>query len=233
MQAQDLDYTLVRLFRDGQVYQAPLRAIYGDNALRDVLLEDGDAVFVDTDYDLTQARAYFSEQLQLRDLSCGAGIRLPPARGGAGRHPLRHHHRRRAALDLPQPAGAWRGRARLRLCGRRSPGAAPLAPAVRGRLKLADVLFENGGINTNFGDYSQIYVLRRHATPTSNTLGGIDAYHLNASNVANLTTAAMFEMRPNDVVFVAEQPITVWSRIINQLTPSLLSQAATVANVSN
>ena len=64
--SEDLDYAVVRLFRDGEVYQAPVRALYGSDALNDVLLKDGDAIFVDADYDLSQARAYFEEQLQLR-----------------------------------------------------------------------------------------------------------------------------------------------------------------------
>ncbi|MEC9434602.1 MAG: polysaccharide biosynthesis/export family protein [Pseudomonadota bacterium] len=269
VQAQDLDYTVVRLFRDGQVFQAPLRAIYGDDALRDVLLEDGDAVFVDTDYDLTQARAYFTEQLQLRDFELRerefafrqrqaeiddvrfnitiAQFELQKAQL---RQQLQQMRIQGAQYEISRNAesravsaeqrSAFMSRLELGAVARdyvyvagevRTPRR--MALPFETRKSLADMLFDNGGINTNYGDYGEIYVLRRHAAPMAVAAGGVSAYHLNASNVANLTTAAMFEMRPNDVIFVAEQPITTWSRVINQLTPSLLSQAAQVGNLAN
>ena len=62
----DADYAVVRLFRNGEVYQAPLRRLYADGGLKDVLLRDGDSVFVDTSYDAAQAQRYFEEQLRLR-----------------------------------------------------------------------------------------------------------------------------------------------------------------------
>ncbi|MGG7566709.1 polysaccharide biosynthesis/export family protein [Rhodovulum sp. DZ06] len=62
----DTDYAVVRLFRNGEVYQAPLSRLYGENGLQDVLLRDGDSVYVDTSYDEEQARRYFEEQLRLR-----------------------------------------------------------------------------------------------------------------------------------------------------------------------
>jgi polysaccharide export outer membrane protein len=39
----------------------------------------------------------------------------------------------------------------------------------------------------------------------------------------NFTLATRFEMRPNDVIFVAEQPVTRWGRVIQQITPSLIT----------
>ncbi|SDW81986.1 polysaccharide export outer membrane protein [Albimonas donghaensis] len=269
VQAQDLDYTVVRLFRDGQVYQAPLRAIYGDDALRDVLLKDGDALFVDTDYDLTQARAYFTEQLQLRDFELrerefafrqrqaeiddvrfGITIAQFELQKAQLRQQLAQMRIQASQFEIARNAEArsisaeqrstFKDRLELGAVQRdyvyvagevRSPRRTALP--FETRRTLADMLFENGGVNMQYGDYGEIYVLRRHSTPATSLAGGISAYHLNASNVANLTTAAMFEMRPNDVIFVAEQPVTTWSRVVNQLTPSLLSQAASVGNVAN
>jgi polysaccharide export outer membrane protein len=94
---------------------------------------------------------------------------------------------------------------------------------------LADVLlFEGGrGIEIQFGDYSEIYVLRRSTDPEQ--AGSLLAYHLDANNAANLSLASMFEMHPGDVVFVAEQPITAWNRTISQVLPNVFtSLVATV-----
>jgi polysaccharide export outer membrane protein len=46
---------------------------------------------------------------------------------------------------------------------------------------------------------------------------------LNGANPIQMLTATVFELRPNDIVFVSEQPVTAWNRVIGQLTPQLLS----------
>ena len=51
------------------------------------------------------------------------------------------------------------------------------------------------------------------------------AYHLNARNAANLVLATQFEMRPSDVVFIEEQPITKWNRAVQQVFPSIMQVA--------
>ena len=78
-----------------------------------------------------------------------------------------------------------------------------------------------GGVSIATGDISQIYVLR--ASATQKNLGAVTAWRLDGRNAANLTLATQFELRPNDIVFIAEQPVTRWHRVIEQLTPSLLS----------
>ena len=45
-------------------------------------------------------------------------------------------------------------------------------------------------------------------------------------NAANFLLATRFQLRPNDVIFVAEQPVTKWNRVITQITPSLINTAA-------
>ena len=92
-------------------------------------------------------------------------------------------------------------------------------------MSLADVLFDKGGINSNFGDYAEIYVLRAESDPQRS--GGLTAFHLNAENAVNLAVATRFEIRPNDVVFVAEQPVTSWNRAFSQILPQIFFSAAT------
>ena len=94
-----------------------------------------------------------------------------------------------------------------------------------------DILLGGGGMNIQYADYEEIYVIRVNLTPAAP--GAVTAYRLDASNAASLSTATLFEMRPNDIVFVAEQPITSWGRTINQLVPNLIGQAVSLANAAN
>lgn len=87
---------------------------------------------------------------------------------------------------------------------------------------LADALFADGaGLPTETADISQIYVLRSGSGTTGNE--AITAWHLDIRNAARLTLATQFELRPNDVIFVAEQPVTRWGRVVNQISPSLIT----------
>lgn len=92
---------------------------------------------------------------------------------------------------------------------------------------LADVIYGNGGFPTTTGDPSEIYILRSSSNPAE--FGAVTAWHLNARNAANLTLATRFEMRPNDVVFIEEQPITKWNRALQQALPTLINTAASAA----
>ena len=93
---------------------------------------------------------------------------------------------------------------------------------------LADVLFRDNALSDiRTMDYGEIYVLRTGVNPTE--IGGVTAYNLNGSNAANLSLAGQLEMRPNDVVFVAEQRITAWNRAISQVLPNLVLRTARIA----
>ncbi|MFT6774711.1 MAG: polysaccharide export outer membrane protein [Paracoccaceae bacterium] len=261
----DLDYVVIRLFRNGDVYQVPLRRLYADGGLNDVLLRDGDSVFVDTQYDVVQARAYFEEQLRLREAELRDrefvlrqtqaetdNVRLATtlAQFEFQRAQLRQqivrmqidveqYNASRAANQRADDAAA-----RLAFKDRVELGAvkrdyAYIAGEVRKpsrmklpfetRASLADILFEDTGFDIKSADYSEIYVLRRATRPEE--MGGVTAYHLNAKNAAALTEATVFELRPNDVVFVAEQPVTSWNRALSQLTPQFFLQAVSSAGL--
>ena len=100
-----------------------------------------------------------------------------------------------------------------------------------GRLTLNRVLYEEtNGINLVSGDTSEIYVIR---TPREDTVfDRITAYHLDASNPAALAVASVFEMRPNDVVYVNPQPITKWNRVLTQILPSTGLLQSGISSVS-
>ncbi|MEO1686680.1 MAG: polysaccharide biosynthesis/export family protein, partial [Pseudomonadota bacterium] len=268
VRAPDLDYAIVRLFRDGEVFEAPLTAIYADGGLNDVLLRDGDAIFVDADYDVTQARAFFEEQLRLRDAELrerefafrqrqadidevrfGVTVAQFELQKAQLRQQINQMRVQTATFNLQRQTeiraanadarAAFQDRVRLGAVARdyvyvtgevRAPRRTALP--FESRSNLADVLFEENqnGITIFSADYGEIYVLRQGVNGAP--VGAVTAYHLNAANMANLTTATMFEMRPNDIVFVAEQPITAWARVVNQLVPNLISQATSLTNAA-
>ncbi|MEO9793828.1 MAG: hypothetical protein ABJ360_16415 [Roseobacter sp.] len=72
---------------------------------------------------------------------------------------------------------------------------------------LADAMFDTArGVSVESADISQIYVLRASQDPRE--FGAMTAWHLDARNAANFTLMTNFQMRPDDVMFVAQQPIT-------------------------
>ncbi len=259
----DNDYAIIRLFRNGEVYEVPLRRLYDDSGLTDVLLRDGDSIYVDTEYEIDQARQYFEEQIRLRDAELRerefafrerqadldeARYSLTIAQFEMQKAQLRQQLNqmqidvaeynatrnadlrsalnadREAFMDRVQLGAVKRDYAYLAGENRR-PLRLPLP--FENRAYLADLLFNDEGLNIQTADYSEVYVLRSSRRPEE--FGGVDAYHLNASNAVNFVTAAQFEMRPGDIVFVAEQPITTWGRVITQLTPNIFTQAASLA----
>ncbi|MDB9696519.1 hypothetical protein OAA80_00820 [Amylibacter sp.] len=86
----------------------------------------------------------------------------------------------------------------------------PINPSVRET--LADVLFvPNGALNNSFAKRSDVYLLRGR-NPSK-------AYHLDAQNVSRILVAAQTELRPSDIIFVAERPIISFARTLSEITP--------------
>ncbi|SLN74346.1 Polysaccharide biosynthesis/export protein [Pseudooceanicola marinus] len=214
----DQDYASVRLYRDGTLYQIPLTELYSRTSLQRIPLIDGDSVFVDTAYDLELAQAYFQQQIsltQLRQSSRAAALSELNAEVSLRRNALneaRENYRSQLEFGAVQ-------RDYVYLTGeirKQSRYALPLDNVAH----LADALYdEGGGLTTTVADVRQIYVLRGSSDPRE--FGAVTAYQLNGANAANLILATKFELRPNDVIFIAEQPVTRWNRVIAQILPSL------------
>ena len=84
------------------------------------------------------------------------------------------------------------------------------------RQSLAEALYDkSGAFIIGQSDTSQLFVIRE--IPERN----IVAYHLDASNPARLTLATKFELRPNDIIFVAPQFITNYNRALGQIYSAL------------
>ena len=80
------------------------------------------------------------------------------------------------------------------------------------RETLADILFTSkGALNSLVAKLSEVYLLRGQNPSV--------AYHLDAQNVSRILVAAKTELRPNDIVYVADRPIVSFSRTLAEINP--------------
>ncbi|WP_172331481.1 polysaccharide biosynthesis/export family protein [Mangrovicoccus sp. HB161399] len=226
----DRTYATVRLYRDGTLYQIPLDELYARRGLQRIRLVDGDSIFVDTEYALDQAAAYFQEQIQLagfRQSSRQAALEELTTEIDLRRSEMaeaRDNYMTRTELgavdrDYVYLTGEVRQQGRMEL-------------PFEQRANLADALYsrEVGGVPTVTANVSQIYVLRSSSDPQA--LGAVTAWRLDGRNAANVVLATKFELRPDDIIFVAEQPVTRWNRVVNQIVPSLLTYGGNTVQAS-
>jgi polysaccharide export outer membrane protein len=224
--AIDQSEASVRLYRNGTLYQIPLSHLYADTGQTKLRLVDGDTVFVDTRHDLARAQDFFQQQLMLVDLRQRARqtaleeLKTEVALHRANLDDARNNHIKRIELGSDNRDYVYlTGEVGVQL---------RFALPFDSRAKLADALFDAGGIAAATGDVSQIYVLR--VSKEQDLPAEITAWHLDASNAANFVYAASFELRPEDIIFVAEQPVTRWDRTMSQLVPNFYSASSTVGN---
>jgi protein involved in polysaccharide export with SLBB domain len=96
------------------------------------------------------------------------------------------------------------------LSGADSAQIVPIDPSKRET--LADVLFVSGGALSNrLAKRSEVYLLRGQNPSVG--------YHLDAQNVSRILVAAKTELRPNDIVYVADRPIISFSRTLAEILP--------------
>lgn len=80
------------------------------------------------------------------------------------------------------------------------------------RETLADVLFTSGGVlSSSSAKRSEVYLLRGN--------NPVIAYHLDAQSPTRLIVADAMELRPNDILYVAEQPIMSFNRTLATILP--------------
>nr|WP_246594612.1 polysaccharide biosynthesis/export family protein [Mameliella sediminis] len=218
---RDEEFASIRIYRDGTLYQIPVETYRAQPSIKDTLLVAGDAVYVDTTYDLDRAFEFYKTKIDVITLRSSArstalqalSTEIAIRRGALVEQ--RDLFETRTKLDAEQ-------RDYVYLSGevnKQNRFALPYGH----QATLADVLYGEGGFDTTTGDPTEIYVLRGSNDPSK--VGEIVAYHLNAGNAANMILATQFQMRPNDVVFIEEQPITKWGRALQQAFPSLLNAA--------
>ena len=80
------------------------------------------------------------------------------------------------------------------------------------RQTLAQILFApEGPLEEPSAQRSAVYLLRGRSP--------VKAYHLDAQNPARILVADKLEMRPDDIVYVAEQPINTFNRVLETILP--------------
>ena len=80
------------------------------------------------------------------------------------------------------------------------------------RETLADVLFTTGGaLSASSAKRSEVYLLRG--------TNPVVAFHLDAQSPTRLIVADAMELRPNDILYVAEQPIISFNRTLATIVP--------------
>lgn len=213
---QDADFATIRIYREGVLYQIPLTEYLTRPELQKTPLVAGDSLFVDSAYDLDRAQAYFAEQISIAQ--------------------LRQQRRDQAIAQLNTEIGLRQtalSELRSNFQARLSAGAVDqdyvyltgevnssgrFALPFETRAKLADALFGSaGGFSTRNADAAQIYILRAQEESTAPVI----AWNLDVRQAANLVLTTQFELRPNDIIFIAEQPITRWNRVLQQILPNI------------
>ena len=228
----DTNVAKIQLFRSGRTYQISAKRFVNDPAVRQIVMRDGDSLYVGSDFNEERARNSFLERLQLRQQQQSQiNFRL---QAETARAQLETQRQQLSDARIAAERELFKERLELGAVKR---DYAYLAGEVvvpqrvelpfETKANLADVLFNDRGLNINFADYSEIYVLRRSVNPAE--FGSVTAYHLDAENAANLAIAGLFEMHAGDIVFVAEQPITAWNRALSQTLPTLFTSLANAA----
>ncbi len=224
LQTRNEEYASIRIYRDGELYQIPVEEYLQRTNLQELTLLDGDAVYVDINYDLDRALEFYQQEIDVINLrrtarqSALAELQAEISLRRAELGEARENFESRIEFDAVERDYVYLAGE----VGRQSRYTMPFEREVT----LADVLYGSGGFHTTTGDSSEIYVLRASSNPAE--FGAVTAWHLDASNAVNLTLATHMTMRPNDIVFIEEQPITKWGRALQQ-TFGLFIGAATNA----
>ncbi len=224
--SSDLQFTTIRIYRDGALYQIPAEEYLSRPELQRTQLAAGDSVFVDTEFEFDQAQAYFAEQITLANFKAQARqqalneLQSEVSLRRAALTEARSNFQSRLQLDAVD-------RDYVYLTGEVGTPGRFVMPFGR-NATLADALFENGGMTSETGNPAQLYVMRGSTHPSE--FGAVTAWHLDVSKASNMILATKFELRPNDVVFVAQQPVTQWNRAVALMVPGLLTFGLGVAS---
>lgn len=217
----DVDDATVRLYRDGRIYQVPAQ----DLRVKRIQLINHDSIFVGPGDGLIEAKSFFEKQIVLQDLSGSSAALRAQALSElnaqftfitAQASEERDNFKSKVEFDAVK-------RDYVYLAGEVGQQGRFVLPYGR-QATLADAVFSKNGIKTTEGNPSQIYILRGNAFGDE-----VTAYHLDAQNAANLVVATTMELRPNDIVFVAAQPVTKWYRVLSQIVPSVITSVTAAA----
>jgi len=99
-----------------------------------------------------------------------------------------------------------------------------------GKLTLAEVLSDVGGINQNTANARQVYVIRQAITDAASQ-PKLSIYHLDSTSPTSVLYADQFEMQPRDVVYVDPVRLVRINRLLGTILPSLQVLPAVRSNI--
>lgn len=224
--ARDAEFASIRIYRQGELYQIPLQDFRARPDLQNLPVLPGDAIYVDTTYDLDRAQAFYQRQLDVISLQRSnrqAAISEMQTEMNLRRSVLSEQRDNfRTLNDL----GAVE-RDYVYLTGEVTRQSRWALPFDR-QATLADALFDTGGFRPDTGNPGHIYVLRAATDPAE--FGAVTAWHLDGRSAATFTLATRFQMRPDDILFIEQQPVTRWSRAMQQTIPSFINTVVAATN---
>jgi polysaccharide biosynthesis/export protein len=101
-----------------------------------------------------------------------------------------------------------------------------------GKLTLAEVLSDVGGINQNTANAQQVYVIRQRSAEVGNAeVASLDIFHLDSTSPTSVLYADQFEMQPRDVVYVDPVRLVRINRLLGTILPSLQVLPAVRSNI--
>ncbi len=92
---------------------------------------------------------------------------------------------------------------------------ATILPMRNGSLTLSQALSDSGSINPNTAEAKQLFVIRNSAGDQP------QIYHLDATSPVSMVLANQFELQPKDVVYVDNNGLVRFNRVLNLLLPAI------------
>ncbi|MEM8978318.1 MAG: polysaccharide biosynthesis/export family protein [Pseudomonadota bacterium] len=205
---------VVQLLRDDKIFSAAYKDILARSGSERVLLQDGDVVLVSNTFDVALAQSVLDQkiavgranretrQAQLDEIQLRFNIRRDQSQQA------RQNFESMLALESVERHFVY-------LAGEVEQNARFPLPFGR-TASLADALYQSSGPVKLRSDPRRIYLLR-----ADERFERVTAFQLDARNVSNLVLATRLELRPNDIVFVAAQPVSNWNTVVSQLLPTI------------
>lgn len=92
---------------------------------------------------------------------------------------------------------------------------ATVIPTKNGRLTLSDAISQAGSVNAETADPKELYVIRNGKTDKP------EVYKLDARSPVSMLLANNFELQPHDVVYIDNNGLVRFSRVLNLLLPAI------------
>jgi polysaccharide export outer membrane protein len=92
---------------------------------------------------------------------------------------------------------------------------ATILPMRDGKLSLSEALSQAGSFNPNTADAKQTFVIR------NSTSDKPEIYHLDTTSPVSMLLANQFELQPKDVVYVDNNSLVRFNRVLTLLLPAI------------